>query len=550
MAFPLLDSSTGVMSDATSRTTRGTAAAVVGATALHFWVRNLADPDLWGHLTWGRMMMRDRSLPRTDTFSYTAFGQPFFDHEWLADVATAGTFDAWGTVGLIVLKLALLAFMLGCMVDATRTLARGSGLGPTAHPFTVAAGLVLALAVIAPGATFRPQLFTMAFLALTVALLVRADRRLRRRHATSAIGWELASLPALFAFWANLHGGFLVGLAVVGLHAIAIVLRVAVRTSDAPHLRDAAAVLGLAVLDGLAPLANPYGAELYRYLLLTLSMHTGVGEWDPVPLAGLAFVRFKVLVAITAVLGVHWWVTERSPERRATLGWLLVLALFAGGYAFKHQRHTVLFAVVAAPIVIVAAERARRRIVQTWPALGPRPAVLTAVSVGALLVAAVEVGGVAADLLRHGTTIRYPRRAYPVDALAFLERHDLRGNIVLPMQWGSYTIHRLGDRVRVFIDGRFEAVYPRQLLDDYFAFVQGGDGWERALDAYPTDIVLLQRAHGIQRRLFARHDFMYVYSDPASLVFVRRNAINQAALDRLTRLARRPPPPATDPVFP
>jgi hypothetical protein len=281
-----------------------------------------------------------------------------------------------------------------------------------------------------------------------------------------------------------------------------------------------------------------------------LSMHTGVGEWDPVPRAGLAFVRFKVLVAITAVLGVYWWDTERSPERRATLGWLLVLALFAGAYAFKHQRHTVLFAVVAAPIVIVATERARRRVVQTRPALGPRPAVLTAVSVGALLVAAVEVGGVAADLARHGATIRYSRQAYPVDALAFLEQHDLRGNVVLPMQWGSYTIHRLGDRVRVFIDGRFEAVYPRQVLDDYFAFIRGGDGWERALDAYPTDIVLLQRAHGIQRRLFARHDFVYVYSDPASLVFVRRNATNQAALDGLTRLARRPPLPATDPVFP
>jgi hypothetical protein len=102
----------------------------------------------------------------------------------------------------------------------------------------------------------------------------------------------------------------------------------------------------------------------------------------------------------------------------------------------------------------------------------------------------------------------------------------------------------------VFIDGRFEAVYPRQVLDDYFAFLGGGDGWERALDVYPTDLVLVQRASGIHPRLFARDDFVYVYSDPAALLFVRRNATNRAALGRLTRLAKRPPLPAADPVFP
>ena len=300
----------------------------------------------------------------------------------------------------------------------------------------------------------------------------------------------------------------------------------------------------------MAPLANPYGVELYRYLFATLSMHAGVGEWDPVPLAGFAFVRFKVLATITAALGVYWRRTERSEKHRDTLGWLLAFTLFAAGYGFKHQRHTVLFAVVAAPIVIVAAERLRAWVVQRWPTLVPRPTLLTAVSVGALLIASLQVAGVATDLARHGMTIRYGRRDYPTDALTFLEEHDFGGNVVLPLQWGSYTIHRLGGSVRVFIDGRFEAVYPRQVLDDYFAFIEGADGWERVLDAYPTDIVLLQRAHGIQQRLFARRDFMYVYSDPASFVFVRRNATNRAALDRLTRLAHRPPLPTTAAVFP
>ncbi|HWP66245.1 MAG TPA: hypothetical protein VNO26_10055 [Candidatus Limnocylindria bacterium] len=538
------------MSGEASRLVRWAPSVVVAATALHFWVRNLADPDLWGHLTWGRLMIRNRALPRTDTFSYTAAGQPFFDHEWLSDVLTAATFDLAGAAGLIALKLALLTLMLVCMLDAVRTLAGECEFRAGVHDATTAAGLVLALAVIAPGATFRPQLFTMAFLALFVALLARADRRLRTRGARAAVGWELLCLPPLVAAWANLHGGFLVGVALVGLHAASTLLRVLSRVPYAPSTRDAALVLALAGACALAPLANPYGIELYRYLFATLNDHAGVGEWDPVPLGGLAFVRFKVLAAATAIVGVYLWETERAVERRHTLGWLAVFALLACGYAFKHQRHTVLFAVVAAPVVILGAERLRVRLVQKWPALAPRPAVATAAAAGALVVAAVQIGGVAWDLGRHGTRIRYARHAYPADALAFLERHDFRGNVLLPLQWGSYTVHHAADRLRVFIDGRFEAVYPRQVLDDYFAFVRGGEGSERALDAYPTDIVLLQRAHGIHPRLFARDDFVYVYSDPGALVFVRRNSTNRAALARLTRVARRPVLPAADTFFP
>jgi hypothetical protein len=50
--------------------------------------------------------------------------------------------------------------------------------------------------------------------------------------------------------------------------------------------------------------------------------------------------------------------------------------------------------------------------------------------------------------------------------------------------------------------------------------------------------------------MFKRSDFVYVYSDRASLLFVRRNQTNAAALDRLTRMARRPPLPVEESVFP
>jgi len=522
----------------------------VASTFLHFWVRNLADPDLWGHLTWGRSMLRDWSLTATDTFSYTAVGRPFFDHEWLADVIMAGTFDTAGTYGLIVLKLGLGVLMVACMLDAARTMARDTDLDGRVHPLMTAAGMILSLAAIAPGATFRPQLFTMAFMAATWALLARADQRLATTGPRARISWELACLPFLLIFWANVHGGFLVGLGLIGLFAASVVWRAWQRRPGAPDLRETGLVVAVAALAAVAPLLNPYGVEMYTYLLGTLHLHDGITEWAPVPLLGTAFVRFKLLFAATFALALLWWQSERDPDRRQRLAWRLGFVALAALYALRHQRHTVLFAIVAAPIVVVAGERLRRALLARRPALAPRAAVMTAITLGILVVPAAQLAGITTDWLRHGATIRYSRLSFPIDALTFIRQHDLRGNLALPVHWGSFTIHRLGDRVRVFIDGRFEAVYPRQVLDDHFAFIQGRDGWERLLDDYPTDLVLVQRTHGSHERMFKRSDFVYVYSDRASLLFVRRNETNAAALDRLTRMARRPPLPTEASVFP
>src|SRR5260221_7085529 len=66
----------------------------------------LPDPDLWGHVRFGQAVLRSHHLLLRDTFSYTATGQYFYDHEWLTDILTAAIFNHAGVFGLILLKLA------------------------------------------------------------------------------------------------------------------------------------------------------------------------------------------------------------------------------------------------------------------------------------------------------------------------------------------------------------------------------------------------------------------------------------------------------------
>lgn len=530
---------------------------VVLGSFVHFFGGNVADPDLWAHLQYGRTFWAGQGIPMVETYSYTAAGETFYDHEWLTDVVFAGIHDAVGVEGLVLGKLGMLAILIALLVgtvEQTRRL-----LAPETEridPWTAAVVLVLGCAVIGPGATFRAQLFTMVFLALEGWLLCGEDERRRTDGARRSplTSWRLLLVPPLLLVWANLHGGFLVGVGMFGLWAAGAALDGIVenrRAGDArwvPVVGDIASLGVLCALAVAAPLVNPFGIDLYFYLARTLDDHGQISEWYPVSLFSLEFVRFKLLVGLTALS--LWVVRPRRSAMLGAWGWRCLFALVAAYMAFAHQRHTVLFAIAATPIVVVGIEGLRQHLLRSHPILQPRRAVLGLIGAGAVCLSLFQIGTWTRQLTDHGLSIRYGRLDYPVDAVEFLRAHDFSGNLAMPFEWGAFAITKLAPDSRVFIDGRFEAVYPPGVIDDYFAFLNGTPGWERLLDDYPTDIVVVQRWRGVHPRLFERDDLVYVYSDPASLVFVRPGPRTQGALDRVAAARDRSDFPRLATYFP
>lgn len=541
----------------TTKGITGLAVLLVVGTALHFFGGNVADPDLWAHLQYGRSIFEGNGLPTVEVYSYTAQGAPFYDHEWLTDWVTAGVFDTFGPAGLTLGKLLLLGTMLLLMIDAARVLRDLFAPGRELYPLTVALVLILGLAVIGPGATFRAQLFTMMFLALEGDLLARAERRCRD-DGVRGVSWQVLAVPPLLLLWANLHGGFLVGLGMFGLYCGSVAVREALACREgAPIVPAVRVVGGLAVVclaAILAPIVNPYGLELYTYLARTLDMHGEISEWYPVDLFSDHFLRFKILVILAAVgVATLWPGRGRMAAPRTAwpeFAWRIAFYAVAAYMAFKHQRHTVLFAIVATPFVIVSAEALRVAAIERWPSVRPRRAVFATLAVGAAALSLFQIGSWVRQVDEHGVAIRYGRLDYPVDAVEFLKKHGFQGNVAMPFEWGAYAITKMAPESRVFIDGRFEAVYPPQVIDDYFAFMHGREGWERLLDAYPTDIVVVQRWREIHPRLFGRDDLRYVYSDPASLVFVRPSPRTEDALARMDAARDRTDFPRLATYFP
>jgi hypothetical protein len=121
---------------------------------------------------------------------------------------------------------------------------------------------------------------------------------------------------------------------------------------------------------------------------------------------------------------------------------------------------------------------------------------------------------------------------YPVAATRFLQRNNVRGNLLLPFDWGEYAIWKLYPRCKVSIDGRFRTVYPESVIQDHFIAENDSARWRALIEKYPSDVLLTRQIPFFQALIQQGGPWINVYSDPVSIVFLRNNQKNEDALQR------------------
>jgi hypothetical protein len=478
------------------------------AFALYHFSQNLVDVDLWGHVLFGQRMMIG-GLERTDPFSWTAKGEPWVNHEILAEIVLGRVHQAAGGTGLLLLKVAVGFATFGI---ALRMGAKGIAVAKERALAQAALLLVAALAVveISFGFAARPQIFTAIFLVSGLWLLRRIDRG---AHPALA-----AAFPPLMALWINTHGGAMAGLAIL-FAAGAGMLAQALRAKESP--RAGVAVLAGAFAGGAAMLANPYGWGLVDWLVGSiLWLRPEIAEWNP-PGFGLAEHFATLLLAA----GTAWALLRTTEPRR---WWEAVVLVCLAAAALRSVRHAPLFAIAALALVPghLAAAFAR----DLLPRLGRLRDVAGSagfqrgLAAGLLVLAAALVASAAFLRKNHPLTMEIPRGMYPVAAVEFIRAHGIRGNAIAFFDWGEMMIWELPDS-RVSIDGRLDTAYPRPFIDAHWNFYRGEE-FDRALfPAEQADFALLPVDLGKVRPFFAgAQGWSVAYADDLAVLLVRDRA--------------------------
>ena len=465
------------------------------------------DNDLWGHLFFGREIVESGKLPLQNIYSYTAPNHAWINHEWLAEVIFYAVFRFFGSPGLILLKVIL----GGGIVWILNHILRKRIASPLVRTLT----LVWAMAILSPGFNVRPQIFTYFLFAASLFLLYRYEEKDR-----TTLYWT----PLLMASWVNLHGGFVVGVGVFGLFSLWSVIR-----EQREGVETRLIVIHILVpfmLSVLFLFLNPYGFSLLKFLAADLLLDRPITEWGLISFMDFSFLEFKL--ALLVVLLVAPW---NGSWRR----WDFILMVLAALLAFRYQRHTPLFAIVAAPFLAVGIQR-----IYHWIERGAREWVLAA---GIFAVVFYQLHWIGRIHLEHRFQLVVSPLQYPTQAVDFLRRNGVRGNLAVPFDWGEYFIWKLYPEVRVSIDGRYTTAYPMEVIQDHWNWMEGKKGWRRLIERYPTDIAITNRKHPVTALLRKDPEWVYVYSDPIAFVFVRKTPSQQQLLDKFREKQLLPPQP-------
>jgi hypothetical protein len=478
--------------------------------ALLVFADNKADVDLWGNVGFVRALPWQDGYHYTNTYSYTEKESAWINHEWGAEYLLYGAHALAGNRGLLALKV-LLGFALLAIMHAAMRRAGVSG----AVRYLL---LLLILSTIGYGFSTRPHLFTYVLYASFVYILMF---RPMSSIATCIV------LPLLGWIWANLHGAYFIGILLLLIHGV-FSLRGPSATHGVPA-RDAFISAGAFIA---LTFVNPYGPHLWEFMFQSAAkMRPYLSEWGPFNPAQHFYehVDFIVLVLVSSVALIF------SPAPRG-LRWLILLVLWlAAGLSMR--RNIPLFAITAGFVVAPHVERLAGASLQRITRQIPRGLL-------AALMAVFMFGSAWTAWTKNKVDpleIEIDQDRFPTAVIQFLKMNDVAGNALVFFDWAEYAIWHLHPACHVFLDGRYRSAYGVQSIEDYFNFLYLGPDWARAIDDYPTDLVVIHRGNPVYRRMLEREDWIAIFGDSIATLFVK--ASRHAALIRAveTETALLPP---------
>jgi tetratricopeptide (TPR) repeat protein len=511
-----------------------------------FALRRVDDFDTWWHLAAGRWIAEARTVPWTDTLSFTVPDHEWINLQWLFDLAIYGLWQIGGADILVVASV--LAFGASAYF-LSRTLQ--TWIAPL--PSALLVGWMAAMAN--ERFTVRPEMATFPLLALTWWLIARAR---------TEDGRNLWMLVPLFWVWANCHSLFILGLGVVGSHML---FALCAEHLPLPHALKVGSAWpevarkrlwrwGSAAV--LVTVINPYG---YHALLFPLELFTRIsgskrevfsaigefrGPWSgyfPTFALGAYQAFFLVACVILALaLLVSLIPSRRAPgdraegERGLDLAALAIFAVLAY-LSVLARRNVGVFAVGALPVLAQALRFLWDRVPSVARLVGLRVGSVFALAVP--VATAVLVWAVATNIWyaqaseQHEFGFGVFEENFPIGAVDFFVEHDLPGPVFNDMTAGGYLTWAQPSPEGVYIDGRLE-VYDPDFFSAYMDSLRDPKAWLAEADRLGINSVLLFHRWGNRDRLataLMRHpNWLLVYFDEVAIVLVNTSTHRDKAV--------------------
>ncbi len=495
--------------------------------------------DIWGHIAYGNWILDHQVLPTDEPFVSLAEGMRVVDTAWLGQVVLAqagrwGGVEAYSTVFAISMTLTYLI------------------LARVIYLQTSSVGLSVLGSFLAWGvnwgrhAVIRPEMFGGVCFALVLWLVVRSDSRRRRMTSeptpenTRWTRWDQLvfwlGVPVVFAAWANLHGSFVVGFAVLGCYALGRAIEVLWREQSLMSVlrdREFHRWLWATELAVLATLVNPYGMDLLINTALFPSNPNlkDIMEWYSLEMISLEGIT----------VGASWillLVLFRHSRARIAAADVLLLAVFTLAVCMRTRMvawYAPVWILVLAPHGkdvrdrLAAAFSRQAEKYRGWACAGStRRAMFGGLAIWLAFVfsptSRFVLGGPerSADQLYHSQT--------PLGVTKYFREHPPEGLVANPQWWGDWLVWDGPKDLQVMMTTNAVHVVPPRVWQDYLKISRGDVRLESLLEKYRINTIIVHKElqQDLHRALRGHLGWKTVYEDDLALVAVRKRSLDKS----------------------
>lgn len=386
--------------------------------------RLIVDGDTFWAIKVGEWISLNREVPKVDSFSWAAYGNPWVAHEWLYDFLIYKFYTSLGYYGIVLFvfigSFTVFYFLWKLYVEEEK------------NPVLTLVIFTIVIFMLNTAMVARPQLYGYVFFVYFFYVLYR------KKHL-------LWTLPPVTVIWANMHGSVLLGIAMVLLQIIYDTLY---RYIEEKRLFIKKELIAAAFLVPLSSLINPYGVELWKASLMQITyyMNKQIIEWQPPDFKDQGWLFMYLVIIITTVL-VSFSNKGIIDKRKF---YLLAIYLFGTFYeaitGVRYYPYLVicwgLFILTLLPRELFSKKSWNKNILIILSFL--------------LIIMVINTG-------KPPTTIEeaVEKSTWPIEAVNHLENKRIYNEYM----WGGFLIYK---NIPVFIDGRADVYWKDcDVFEDY-----------------------------------------------------------------------------------
>lgn len=462
------------------------------------------DDDMWWHLKTGQYIVQHGAVPTRDFMSFTMAGRPWTDHEWLAEAAMYGSYllaGLWGPIGLFALVV------LGAFILVYAQLI-GRGAHPVLAMFGLAASFLMSSASWGP----RVQMVTLLFLAAFGYLLLQYERHRNRRL--------LLAFPLLMLLWANLHGGFVLGIVLMALVLAGQWINRVARHADAWSREDLRFLSFALIATVVVTVINPNGVRQLLYPLTFVLPNAYTNQIQESASPNFHMPVMMIFEGVLLLLLFSLYATRRR------LNWAHIAVIIPFTHlALSQSRNVAVWAVVVAPYAVAYVQEAAGFVRSEFPGVSyrrrPVEGRLGQVLNLVLLVMVVIVYTAEGARFVNPAALRTAEREYPRGGIAYLRTHRLPARVFVSYTWGGYLLWNLSPRYRDYMDSRADTLFNDRILRGYLDAYAAAPDWRSVLDRYRVGTVLIERSAPLAQVLSTAKGWRLRYRDGGTTLYSR-----------------------------